>query len=206
MLPLALRSIALFLIAVSCSALALGQSDPPPSFSEYSGACSATQVLTGQEVEELGYSESEAATAATIIAGIGTGGAGFVKKGAKKVFNYGHKKLNKSAVTNLAAKGAPKPGDTVYRVWGDKAGPNGSYWSRTNPADVPNYRDAAGLPDRNSGRFVTEGRLTDTTGVTSTPGGAASLGRNRGGLDEVVIPNPGQQVQVTGVSGVNAEF
>ena len=106
----------------------------------------------------------------------------------------------------LAAKGAPKPGDKVYRVWGDKAGPNGSYWSRTNPADVPNYRDAAGLPDRNSGRFVTEGRLTDTTGVTSTPGGAASLGGNRGGLDEVVIPNPGQQVEVTGVSGVNPEL
>lgn len=54
--------------------------------------------------------------------------------------------------------------------------------------------------------FVSEGILTDSSGVTSTPGGAASGAGGPGGLPEVVIPNPAQQVQLTNVSGVNPPY
>ncbi|MGH8489620.1 MAG: RHS repeat domain-containing protein [Gammaproteobacteria bacterium] len=102
------------------------------------------------------------------------------------------------------AKGAPKPGDKVYRVWGDKARANGRSWSRTDPRAVDNYRDAAGLPKQNSGRFVTEGTLTNGKGVTQRD--ALPLDGNRGGLDELVVPDPDRQISVDRVSGVNPEF
>lgn len=64
--------------------------------------------------------------------------------------------------TQYVTKGAANPGDKIYRVWGDGAGPNGRSWSRTDPRTVENYRDSAGLPNQNSGRFVTEGTLTNS--------------------------------------------
>ncbi len=103
-------------------------------------------------------------------------------------------------------EGAVQEGQTVYRVWGDEAGPNGHYWTRTDPGLVENYRDVAGLPANNSGRFVSEGRLTDTQGVEVTPGGATPLQGNSGGIDEVKIPNPESQVELTRVSGANPEL
>ena len=103
-----------------------------------------------------------------------------------------------------ATKSVPKSGDKVYRVWGDKAGANGRSWSRTDPRTVDNYRDAAGLPNQNSGRFVTEGTLTNTKGVTQRD--ALSLHGNKGGLDELVVPNPAKQIRVDRVSGANPEF
>ncbi|MGQ0592133.1 MAG: hypothetical protein ACT4QB_05640, partial [Gammaproteobacteria bacterium] len=107
------------------------------------------------------------------------------------------------AVGDLA-KGAPKPGDKVYRVWGDEAGVNGRSWSRTDPRAVDSYRDAAGLPNQNSGRFVTEGTLTNAKGVTQRD--ALPLHGNNGGLDELVVPNPDKQIRVDRVSGANPEF
>ena len=61
-----------------------------------------------------------------------------------------------------------------------------------------------GLPRENAGRFVTEGRLRDVDGVTHKP--ADSLQGQRGGIDEVVIPNPELQVRIERVSGVNPEY
>ena len=95
-------------------------------------------------------------------------------------------------------------GDRVFRVWGDDAAANGRSWTRTDPRTVENYRDAAGLPNQNSGRFVTEGTLTDTAGVTQRE--ALSVHGNRGGLDELVVPDPARQIRVDRVSGVNPEF
>jgi len=103
----------------------------------------------------------------------------------------------------LAAEGE---GTQVYRVWGDGSGPNGNYWTTTDPSTVSDFRSAAGLPEANSGRFVSEGILTDTNGVTFTPGGAASGAGGPGGLPEVVIPDPANQVQLTNVSGANPPF
>ena len=76
------------------------------------------------------------------------------------------------------AKGA-KNGTRVFRVWGDGAGPNGRSWTNIDPGTVPNYRDVAGLPVENTGRFVSEGVLVDATGVTTRS--ALPLGNNRGG-------------------------
>ncbi|NOY84050.1 MAG: hypothetical protein GXO96_04355 [Nitrospirae bacterium] len=110
----------------------------------------------------------------------------------------------KISVNKAPTSEAPKHGDKVYRVWGDGAGPNGRSWSRTDPSTVKSYRNEAGLPDQNSGRFVTEGTLKDTRGVTQRE--ALSLHGNKGGLDEVVVPKPGEQIRVDRVSGVNPEF
>lgn len=102
------------------------------------------------------------------------------------------------------AKSAPKPGNKIYRVWGNEASANGRSWSRTDPRAVDNYRGAAGLPNQNSGRFVTEGTLTNAKGVTQRD--ALPLHGNNGGLDELVVPDPANQVRVDRVSGVNPEF
>ena len=95
-------------------------------------------------------------------------------------------------------------GKTVYRVWGNEAGPHGRSWTTVNPNTVAQYRDAAGLPNQNAGRFVSEGILRNTTGVTHQ--GATPLHGNKGGLSEVVIPNAQKQVELTRVSGVNPQF
>ena len=84
------------------------------------------------------------------------------------------------------------------------AGPYGRSWTPVNPASVPNYRSAAGLPVQNTGRFVTEGVITDATGVTTR--GAIPLHGNPGGLPEIVVPNPSTQIRVIRVSGANPEF
>ena len=114
--------------------------------------------------------------------------------------------VHNSTSAASAAGDAVEEGQTVYRVWGGESGAGGRYWSRTDPSSVDDYRDVAGLPDGNSGQFVSEGRLVDATGVEVTPGGAAPLNGNAGGIDEIKIPNPESQVELTGVSGVNPEY
>jgi hypothetical protein len=74
-------------------------------------------------------------------------------------------------------------GTPVYRVWGGDAKPwgssSGSYWTTVDPRTVENYRSVAGLPNENTGRFVSEGILLTTQ--KATPGGAdvAVAGRRR---------------------------
>lgn len=127
-----------------------------------------------------------------------SGAAGKVTSGgAGKVTGNTKKSATKSVHV-------PKVGDRVYRVWGGEAGANGRSWSRTDPKTVDNYRDAAGLPNQNSGRFVTEGTLTNTKGVAQRD--ALSVHGNKGGLGELVVPNPGKQIRVDRVSGANPEF
>lgn len=105
-------------------------------------------------------------------------------------------------------------GQRVYRVWGQnpdtpdlvgQSGPWGHSWTRVDPRSVEKYRDLAGLPDEaNMGRFVSEGILADPSGVKATR--ATPIGENVGGLDEVLIPDPSSQVELTGVEGVNPRF
>ena len=92
----------------------------------------------------------------------------------------------------------------VYRVWGDGSGPNGSYWTTTNPNNVPNFRSAAGLPVENSGRFVSEGILIDKCKVRY--GSAAPGAGGAGGLREVLVSDPARQIRLTRVSGANPPF
>ena len=101
-------------------------------------------------------------------------------------------------------RGGTKVGDKVYRVWGGEAKAGGHSWTRVDPCTVGNYRDAAGLPRQNTGRFVSEGRLTSTEGVRTR--GALELHGNKGGLDEVLVPDPSKQIRLERVSGVNPEY
>jgi RHS repeat-associated protein len=107
----------------------------------------------------------------------------------------------------------PEAGMKVYRVWGqdydNNFGDDGSppwrhSWTPVNPADVPNPRSGLGLPNENMGRFVSEGVLTDTTGVRVRA--ALPLDGNEGGLAEFLFPNPEQQIVLTRVSGVNPPY
>ena len=106
--------------------------------------------------------------------------------------------------------GPVEVGQTVYRVWGQGAEggarPWGRYWSRVDPRTVENYRDEAGLPDVNPARFLSIGRLRGTGGVEVTPGGAAPLDGNVGGIDEIKVPWPTLQIRVQQVIGLNPEL
>ena len=92
----------------------------------------------------------------------------------------------------------------VYRVYGDQSKPNGSYWTPTNPKRVSNYRNAAGLPPENTGRFVIEA-TTQKSNINITPNGATRIGNNAGGLPEYKLIDP-TNITIKRVSGVNPEF
>ena len=95
-------------------------------------------------------------------------------------------------------------GTRVFRVWGDEAGAWGRSWTTVDPRTVPEYRNAAGLPNQNKGRFLSEGTLEDTLGVKLKS--ADPLHGNTGGLPEVVVPNPEAQIKLQNVQGLNPQF
>jgi RHS repeat-associated protein len=103
-----------------------------------------------------------------------------------------------------ATRGVVAEGTTVYRVWGDAATAGGRSWTTVNPASIGNFRNIGGLPSQNSGRFVSEGVVRDTTGITSRS--ALPLHGNRGGLPELIFPDPATQIELTRVSGVNPPY
>ena len=99
---------------------------------------------------------------------------------------------------------APRVGTKLYRVWGGESGPYGESWTHVDPRTVSNFRNAAGLPEQNTGRFVSEGVLRSREGVYCRS--ASRIGSNRGGLPETVVPNAAGQVELLRVSGANPEF
>lgn len=108
------------------------------------------------------------------------------------------------ALSGLISRGSVYEGMTVYRVYGDGAGAFGRSWTPVNPGTVANYRYAAGLPPQNSGRFIIQGTLNSTAGVTTRA--ALRIGSNAGGLPEILIPKASAQVDVLRVMGVNPPF
>ncbi len=96
-------------------------------------------------------------------------------------------------------------GTKVYRVWGGKSGPWGESWTTVNPNTVPNFRSAAGLPDVNTGSFVSEGVLQSTEGV-SARGALVIKPGQQGNLPELVIKNAEQKIKLQRVSGANPNF
>ena len=139
------------------------------------------------------------------IAAVGITPVGKVFKGAKSAWKVGKKTLEEGVddAVDLA-------GRRVYRVWGGDSKPFGESWTPVNPGAVDNFRGRAGLPSggssgyNNTGQFVTEGVLEDTTGVIVRPAGA--LDGNPGGLTEYLIPDSASKVRVTNVSGANPEL
>jgi hypothetical protein len=140
-----------------------------------------------------------------------SGVALFVPFVGGKALGKGIDALRGTDAVSDAAKGATNltEGTKVYRVFGDEAtpfgNPAGGSFTTVNPATVDNFRDAAGLYPGNTGRFVMEAEITNTSGVSaraSRPG----PGEVGGGLPEVIIPNAETHVNVLRVSGVNPEF
>ena len=66
------------------------------------------------------------------------------------------------------------------------------------------YRNAAGLPEVNAGRFLSVGELQDATGVISRA--AQPIGSRAGGLPELIVPQPKLQIRLQGVFGLNPEY
>ncbi|KAF0163896.1 MAG: RHS repeat-associated core domain-containing protein [Rhodocyclaceae bacterium] len=108
------------------------------------------------------------------------------------------------AAGQCAAKSGVAEGTKVFRVWGDEAGAWGRSWSTVDPRTISDYRNAAGLPNQNTGRFLSEGILENTTGIKLKS--ADPLHGNVGGLPEIVIPNPAQQIRMQNVQGLNPQF
>jgi hypothetical protein len=90
----------------------------------------------------------------------------------------------------------------VYRTYGDKVDAAGKSWTPINPKNVANFRDEAGLPTKNSGRFLLEGVAKRKNIIISRT--AIPLDGNKGGLKEYII-NP-NNVQLKKVYGVNPPF
>lgn len=109
------------------------------------------------------------------------------------------------ATTSLTSGILTSEGTTVYRVWGDGAEAWGRSWSTVDPRTVSqNYRDLAGLPNQNTGRFISEGRLNNNQGIIAKP--ADPLHGNAGGWPEIIVPNPEQQIILQNVQGLNPKF
>jgi RHS repeat-associated protein len=108
--------------------------------------------------------------------------------------------MKRDTASPPAPASAPQVGDPVYRVWGGDARPNGTFWTRTNPNEVPDYRKSASLPDENTGEWLSEGILKDTSGVEVTPGGATALRPGEGGVDELKVTDPSKSIEVTDVN------
>lgn len=136
----------------------------------------------------------------------GLGVVGVIPGG--KAVSAGTKAVAKLAVRagakKLASEATKETGIRVFRVWGDKSGPWGPSWTTVDPRTVGNFRDVAGLPVRNSGRFLSEGILMDTRGIALRE--SLSLHGQIGGLPEVIIPNAQSQVILKAVLGLNPEF
>lgn len=98
----------------------------------------------------------------------------------------------------------PKAGEKVFRVIGEKNNPMGESWTPVDPAKVGNYREAAGLPGKNTGRFVIEGEIVDPAGISNRF--ALPIGENKGGMLEYVVKDADKKISITRVSGANPEF
>jgi hypothetical protein len=92
-------------------------------------------------------------------------------------------------------------GDDVGRVYGGRARQMGHSWAKGDPSAVAGYAAKAGLPSANTMTHVVRGVLADATGVKVTR--AAPGARGPGGILEVVIPDPKNQVIVTSVKPYN---
>jgi len=120
---------------------------------------------------------------------------------APGVMKYLEAKVLAYSVETAAAKGGGEV-ENVFRVYGGKAKSNGFSWTPVDPNNVGNFRNVAGLPNVNTGRFVIEGTVKKSSIIKSRL--ALPLDGNKGGLLEFII-NP-KNVKINRVSGANPPF
>jgi hypothetical protein len=194
--PLATAGIAVAGVALGAAALICA-----------AGPCELAGVVAGAaalvDAEATGVAADVAATGAEGLADAGVEGAADTVEGAGAP----------TVGVEDGSLGDAEAGQTVYRVWGASenqiesgARPWGQYWSRVDPRTVLDYRDVAGLPDENPGRFLSVGALLDTSTTEVTEGGAAALDGNVGGIDELKIINPEMYIELQQVIGLNPDF
>jgi len=80
-----------------------------------------------------------------------------------------------------------KPGDSVYRLHGDQALPEGASYSTLSPSQMSNPRSSLGLPDVNSGENLIVARVDSVDNVRVTRH-ALPLNGQPGGAPEYIIP------------------
>jgi RHS repeat-associated protein len=115
-----------------------------------------------------------------------------------------------AAAAGGAAEDSVEAGVQLFRVFGGEAtpfgNPAGGSFTTMDPGLVGgDYRVAAGLYPGNTGQFVLEGTLTDTTGVTAATA-APGPGGVGGTIPEVIVPDAANKINVTRVSGVNPPY
>jgi len=91
------------------------------------------------------------------------------------------------------------------RVWGGESPLYGPSWTLDNPFTARNYRSEAGLPISNSGEYLAFGQLIDETGVIYTHAKPAEYGQT-GGWQEVIVPDPRQQIRLIYTTKVTPPF
>jgi hypothetical protein len=121
-------------------------------------------------------------------------------------FTAGLSALGAPALTNVGGAlagaengmmgAAATVGQKVYRVFGNRAKAYGRSWTPIDPRTVPNYAEAAGLPEGNSGKYLSEGTLINTQGVQARTALQVDTkyGLRSGGLPEYVVPDPKNQI------------
>lgn len=92
-----------------------------------------------------------------------------------------------------AASRVATEGEDVYRAWGGAAKSDGHSWTPIDPDSVSNFRDAAGLPNANTGEWTSVGTLKSANGVQVRS--ALPLDGNAGGLTEYLVPDVQQQIE-----------
>jgi hypothetical protein len=105
-----------------------------------------------------------------------------------------------SSVDPLSPRREPPRADQVRK----NGAPPHALQRTVDPRTISNFRNVAGLPVQNTGRFLSEGVLWNADGVLIRP--ALPLKGNVGGIPEFVIPNPAAQVRLKNVQGLNPEF
>jgi RHS repeat-associated protein len=92
---------------------------------------------------------------------------------------------------------------TVYRVHGGDAAQDGASWTPKNPTEMTNPRDELGLPDGNSGEFVSKAKVLQEPDVIQK---AAELDGNAGGAEEWKFFNPSEQLRIESTTRVNPHY
>ena len=92
--------------------------------------------------------------------------------------------------------------EIVYRVYGGKSHQMGWSWTPVNPETVTNYRNAAGLPNVNTGEYIAIGSVRRNSILLTRP--ALPLDGNSGGLKEYII-NP-SKVKILNVQKAKKKY